>query len=34
MGYIEPIGYILGSYWDNGEEKGNFRNHMGYIGDT
>ena len=26
------IGYILGLYWDNGKENGNYRDHRGYIG--
>ena len=25
MGYIGIIGYILGLYWDNGKENGNYR---------
>ena len=26
MGYIGIIGYILGLYWDNGKENGNYYN--------
>ena len=37
MGYIGIIGYILGLYWDNGKENGNYynglyRDYRGYIG--
>ena len=26
MGYIGTVGYILGFYWDNGKENGNYYN--------
>ena len=26
--------FILGLYWDNGKENGNYRNYRGYIGIT
>ena len=26
------IGYILGLFWDNGKENGNYRSYRGYIG--
>ena len=38
MGYIGIIGYILGLYWDNGEENGNYylgsRGYMGIVIDV
>ena len=30
VGYI--LGHILGLYWDNGKENGNYRDYSVYIG--
>ena len=30
---IGIIGVILGIYWDNGKENGNYRDYRGYVGD-
>ena len=31
--FIGIIGFILGFYWDNGKENGNYRNHSGFYRD-
>ena len=31
-GYRDYMGFILGLYWDNGKENGNYRDYRDYIG--